>query len=368
MREALERYRDIYKQFRKPDGRRFVHIEGNQACNRSCDYCNVSPHYNRETELTVSETCQTIDWLYDQGYRVLSYLGGEPLAAFSTKEGITFAQHTLEVAKYTKQKRMFFNLVTNCDYINPAKPDIVVALGDAGVDMITLSLHSYIKPGLQHLTDVARLAAKYKIVPCIQALMTNQTADKFPGIAAYAAENGILFAFGIVQTRGDSFAKQQDVNVIPTPEQQKRNLQALSVLKSFGLVRSGRKYLTDIPKYYPNDWTCDAGRDTFLAIGASGKVNVCHQVETGLRVKDIVTLDSDVWREQKRARVANCGNCLYSCYYEAQNPDIVGDIPTIAVGLAIKSGAASLVEKWGRFAAAMARKLEPDIDWSLNLK
>lgn len=367
MKENAERYIDVYKQVRNPNGRRYVVIEGNQNCNRSCGYCNVPSYYNSETELTVGETFKTIDWLYDQDYRVLSYLGGEPLAPFQTKEGISFAQHTLEIIKYGKQKRMFVNVTTNGDYINPAKPEIIKALKDAGLDTLTFSLHSYTRPGLQHLIEVSRLAAKYKLVPTIQAVMTSQTVDKLPGIAVRAAENGVLFAFGIVQTRGHSFAKPQDISVVPTQEQQEKTLHALGVLKTFGFVRNGRNYISDATKYYPNNWTCDAERDIFLRIGAGGKVNVCSQVETGLRVEDIVTLDSDVWREQKRAVVSNCGNCLYSCYYEAQNPDIVADIPTIAVGLAIKRGGASLVEKWGRTSSQMSRRLVPDVNWEVQL-
>lgn len=367
MKETLGRYVDVYKQVRNPNGRRYVVIEGNQDCNRNCGYCNVPAHYNSETELTVGETFKTIDWLYDQGYRVLSYLGGEPLAPFQTKEGISFAQHTLEVVKYGKRKGMFVNVTTNGDYINPARPNMIEALKDAGLDTLTFSLHTLTKPGLRHLTDVARVAARNKLVPTIQAVMTSQTTDQLPGIAALTAENGILFTFGIVQTRGDSFAKQQDSSVIPTPEQQAKTLRALSALKTFGFVRNSRNYLADAVKYYPNNWTCDAERDTFLRIGAGGKVNVCSQVETGLRIEDIITLDSDEWREEKRAGVSNCGNCLYSCYYEAQNPDIVADVPTIAVGLAIKGGGASLVEKWGRVASQMSRRMVPDVNWELQL-
>lgn len=367
MKEVPGRYVDVYKQLRNPNGRRYVVIEGNQGCNRNCGYCNVPTHYNSEAELTVGETFKTIDWLYDQGYRVLSYLGGEPLAPFQTKEGISFAQHTLEVVKYGKQKGMFVNITTNGDYINPARPNMIEALKDAGLDTLTFSLHTLTKPGLRHLTDVARVAAKNKLVPTILAVMTTQTADKLPGMAARVAENGILFDFGLVQTRGDIFAREQDISVIPTAEQQKRTLRALSALKTFGFVRGAKSYLRDAPKYYPNNWTCDAERDTFLKIGAGGKVNVCSQVDTGLRIEDIATLDSDTWREQKRAGVSNCGNCLFSCYYEAQNPDIIADIPTIAVGLVIKRGGASLVEKWGQIAVQASKRVVPDVNWELQL-
>lgn len=367
MIEALGRYVDVYRQLINSNGRRYVAIEGNQDCNRNCGYCNVPPHYNSENELTVNETFRTIDWVYDQGYRVLSYHGGEPLSPFQTKEGITFAQHTLEVVTYGKQKGMFVNVITNGDYIDLTKPTIIEELKDAGLDTLTFSLHTYTKPSLMHLIKAARLAARYRIVPTIQAVMTSQTVDRLPGIAAHAAGNGLLFDFGIVQVRGDIFARQQDPSIIPTQEEQERTFRALCALKRFGFVRGARSYLKNAAKYYPNKWTCDAERDAFLKIGAGGKVNVCSQVETGLRMEDIVTLDSDIWRERKRAEVSTCGNCSYSCYYEAQNPDIFGDIPTIAIGLALKRGASQLVEKWGQAASQMSKKMVPDAIWDLQL-
>ena len=98
MQEILRTGIEIAKNFRNPEGRRYAVIEGNQDCNRSCGYCDVPSHYNAERELTLAETCQAVDWLYGQGYRVLSYLGGESLAPapFVTKEGNTLSRKSLE--------------------------------------------------------------------------------------------------------------------------------------------------------------------------------------------------------------------------------------------------------------------------------
>lgn len=369
MHETLRTGIEITKNFLNPEGRRYAVIEGNQDCNRDCGYCDVPSHYNAEKELTVAETCQTVDWLYDQGYRVLSYLGGESLAPapFVTKEGKTFARHTLDVVKHAKKKGMLVNVTSNGDFINPRQSEVVEELAKAGLDSLTLSLHSYTKSGLDHLLNASKLAARHRIIPTIQTVMTSQTVDKLPGIAAVAAENGILFSSGLVQTKGDGFAKEQDALTIPTKEQQERTFRALRGLKSFGFVRNNRNYLTKSTNFYPNDWYCDAEKDTFIKIGAGGKVNVCSRVETGIRIEDIVTLDDQAWRERKRIGVANCGNCLYHCYYESENPNILGDIPMIGVGLAIKTGRQALAERWGQTAAAINRRRIPDVNWSLAL-
>lgn len=74
--ERLGAYVDLASQILKPDGHRFAVLEGNQDCNRSCSYCAVPKHYTPGTELTLKETNNVVDWLYWQGYRVLSYRGG----------------------------------------------------------------------------------------------------------------------------------------------------------------------------------------------------------------------------------------------------------------------------------------------------
>ncbi len=369
MLEVLKTGIEIARNFRNPDGRRYAVIEGNQDCNRSCSYCDVPSHYNSENELTVAETNKTVDWLYDQGYRVLSYLGGESLAPapFVTKEGKTFARHALEVVEHAKSKGMLVNITTNGDFIRPSQPTVIEALEKAGLDSLTFSLHSYTRPGLDHLLAASRLAAEHKIIPTIQTVMTSQTIDKLPGIAAKAAENGTLFSAGLVQTKGDGFSKEQDFSVIPTKKQQEKTFKALRALKSFGFVRNNRNYLKNASSFYLNNWYCDAEKDTFIKIGAGGKVNVCSRVETGIRIEDIVTLDDQDWRRNKRVGVANCGNCMYHCYYESENPNIVGDIPMIGVGIAIKSGRYSLAKRWGQTAAAISKRNVPDVDWSLSL-
>lgn len=130
-------YFDVAYQFLKSNGKRLAAIEGNQGCNRDCSYCAVPHHYNAGKELTVGETVATVNWLYKQGYRVLSYLGGEPFAPLKTKEGITFAEHTLTVIQHAKSKGMLVNVTSNGDYIN-RQPELLQNLQEAGLDSLTI--------------------------------------------------------------------------------------------------------------------------------------------------------------------------------------------------------------------------------------
>lgn len=137
-----------------------------------------------------------------------------------------------------------------------------------------------------------------------------------------------MFSVGLVQTVGDGFSKEQDDSVIPTLEQQEKVFGVLRTLKIFGFTRNNANYLNDVLKYFPNNWTCNPERDTFVKIGAGGKLNVCSRVETDLAVFDVKDLSDPKWRTKRRDGVANCGSCFFNCYYEVENPNILGDVPT----------------------------------------
>lgn len=255
------------------------------------------------------------------------------------------------------------NVMSNGDYVTAENVQI---LKNAGLDSLTLSLHSYTEPALRHLISGAKLAAKAQIIPAIQAVLTTKTADRLPALAAHVAENGILFSFGIVQEKGGGFSVGKDrESFLPTLEQEKEVLHALLRLKKLGFVRNNRNYIEHAADHYPNNWKCDPERDTFIHIGAGGKVNVCSDVRTDLAITEIQALDSDVWREVKRSRVSNCGNCLFHCYYEAQNPDLMGDLPTGVVSLLIKMGCARTAQRWGQVAVKLLKQRRREVNWEL---
>lgn len=197
--------------------------------------------------------------------------------------------------------------------------------------------------------------------------MTTQTADMLPAIAAHTAKNGVLFSVGLVQTGVVDFSKPLSVSVIPTREQQKQTFRALLSLKRRGFIRNNTNYLTRALGYYGNTWICDPEQDSFIKIGAGGRINVCAGVGTGLKIGDILSLNDQEWRKRKGVGVAYCGGCMFHCYYESENPNVIGDLPMIGVGVAIKAGAHSLVEKWGQRAAAKATQEVPEVNWQLKL-
>lgn len=355
MKRALS-YLRIGNQFVKAGGRRFAVIEGNRGCNRNCPYCEVPKKYDLEKELTVEEAFKVIDWLYNQGFRLVSWLGGEPLASFQTKEGISFLEHTLRIIEYVTKKGMVVGATTNGDYLSR---EIIRNLKLAGLDSLTLSLHTYSKQEISRLVKWGKLVARSGIIPAIQVVLTTKTTERIPEIAARVTKNGILFSVGVVQEKGGGLsASQKGKSFIPSLKQQKQVFAALLRLKTFGLVRNNRNYLKKAPDLYPNNWKCSPERDAFVHIGAGGTIDVCSDIRTDIKVGDIPRLNNRQWRSIKRAKIANCGNCLFHCYYEAQNPSLLGDIPMLVVMLLIKAGRAGLVERWGRLAVEISKRLE----------
>lgn len=322
-------------------------LEVNKECNRRCDYCLVPRNYDKEKELTVDETLKQVDWLYKQGFRLISILGGEPLAPFKTKENITFLDHTKKTIEYAKSKGMAVNVTTNGDYVNE---EVIKSLKMSGLDTLTFSLHSDEKSDLNLLIEKAKILAKYKLIPTIHALFTRQNADKIVDMAYEVAKNGILFRIGIVQEKGMGFsALPKEGSAIPTLDQQKQVLEKLLKLKSYGFVADSKNYLSHAMDFPNNNWKCDPEKDAFIHVGTGGFVNVCSEVRTNMQSGEI-DLTDEKWRDEKRKLVGNCGNCLSPCWYDSENPNLIGDIPTLLIAGLIKSGHSRSAEKIGEFA------------------
>lgn len=363
MLESLRKVPSAYATFRDSNGRRYANLETNRDCNRSCSYCMVPQQYKQSEEATLAENFTQIDWLHSKGFRVMGFLGGEPLAPFRTKENITFEDHTVEVVKHASDKGMIVNVTTNGDFLNENN---IQRLKKAGLDSIQLSLHTKNKPGLEHLIKGGKLAARAGIIPSINVVFTTDIAERFPAVAGKVAENGLLFSTSVVQEKGGGLSSTPEDSAVPTADEQKSVFDALLRLKNYGFVRNNRNYLTHAVDYPNNSWTCDPEKDNFLHIGAGGTLDVCSDVRTDIKAIDM-DLESDDWRELKRKLVKNCGDCLYNCFYESQNPNILGDASTYMVMMMIRTGHAETAERFGKFAVGRLRKKDKTTNWNLEI-
>jgi MoaA/NifB/PqqE/SkfB family radical SAM enzyme len=350
MRKEVSLGLNFAKYYADKNAHRFAVLVGNTDCNRRCGSCLVPQSYDKENESTTKESFSQIDWIYRQGYRFLSYLGGEPLAPFKTKENITFLDHTKEVIKYAKKKGMMVNITTNGDY---ADEEVIKSLKRCGLDILTFSLHSNKERDLDNLISKAKIAAQNKIIPTIHILFTLENADQILDMAHKIAENGILFKMSIIQEKGVFSALPKGKSLIPSVEQRRAVAEGLLKLKSYGFVVDNKNYLKNMTNYPENNWKCDAKKDASINV-EKGVANVCSEVKTNFKITDINLKDKE-WKNKKAESINKCTGCLHQCYFETENPNFSGDVPMLLVGELIKMGKFRLVEKLGKSAVGKIR-------------
>lgn len=363
MKRSLFQLLSAGSKFLTGHGHRIVTMEQTRYCNRRCPYCEVPNLYNPQEELSIEESKNLVDRLYGWGYRALSYLGGEPLSKQLTKEGISIWEHTLEVVRHASARGFFTNLTSNGDYLTEEK---LKQLADAGLGSLSLSFHSYTLKSLEFLVEKLVVAAKLNMIPVLTTVFTSERVQAIPAIASYVTRQGILFSIGICQDYGGPFSKQC-VSLVPTRDQQRYVFDALLRLKRIGFIRNNNNYLQQAIDYYPNSWKCDHTRDTFLHVGAGGTLDVCSEVRTNLKYTDVPNLDTDQWRNLKRALVSNCRNCLSQCYFEAQNPSPWGDLPMFLMGLLISSGKHDLARSWAEYWTTKVTSRATNVNWDVEL-
>lgn len=113
MPSELRRYGKLIEQL-KPHGKRFMVLQVDHACNRDCSYCGQE----HADKTTLAQTFEQIDWIADQGYPIMSYIGGEPFMPTLTPEGTPIYEHTLAAVRHAADKGMFVSITTNGDFFN----------------------------------------------------------------------------------------------------------------------------------------------------------------------------------------------------------------------------------------------------------
>ncbi len=104
-------------------------------CNLDCHYCWAFD--NRVKGMTEDVARQAIDWLHDNGCRVLALMGGEPLLR---------PQFVHKVVYYAAHKGFWIYVPTNGRLL---RPEVIDRLGDAGVAVFNLAVDAVDeKPGL----------------------------------------------------------------------------------------------------------------------------------------------------------------------------------------------------------------------------
>lgn len=351
----------------KTDGHKYFTYERNRGCNLRCPPCKVWKLYDSKTELTPEQSLEVYDKLNKWGYKFGTALGGEPLHPDLRNRTVTFYDQTRMEIRYAKDLNMIMGISTNGIFFAEKQAD---ELAKDKLDWITFSPHRDTVPELKRLVSCGQMAAQRGTIPIIHFLATKYNVADLPQRIAFVVENGIFPAVTIVQEKeGDFSHKPEDLidSLIPDKEQQQILFDVLADFKLLGWARNNRKILKEATQYYKNNWHCKPDIDTFLHIGAGGTMDVCEEVRTGLSIFKVKDLKDPQWRKQKKELAEACTGCLYRCYYESENPYILGDLSTVAIMAFIKAARIKpvgqltipVVRAWGRVAARMVDTGEP---------
>lgn len=381
MLEILRKVNGLYQATRGENPHAQLIMEGLTHCNRACTYCNVHNRPNTKRFSTLDESKGQVSEEYRKGFRFYQYVGGESLAQckpkgeeiyrkyhhceygvpvcgfieeqkfedeapFRTDENITYADHAIGLIDHASRLGMMTNLITNGDFV---ELETLQKLKKAGLDFLNFSLHSPSEAGVRDIIGKARAAANEGLLAVVSLVFTeNRTVDMIK-VANTCAANGIFFSTSVVQEIGEGFSTKPLRSQVPSVEQIREVVPVLLERKRSGYVINNVLYLKRIMDFPNQSWKCNPDQDSFLhirALGEKGEVGVCSEVRTGFDTG--IDLNSEQWRGKKRNLIENCPGCSYSCYFQAENPDLKGDLRTLINMALIKAGQAGLVRWLGK--------------------
>jgi MoaA/NifB/PqqE/SkfB family radical SAM enzyme len=164
-------------------------------CNLNCWYCWA--YDNKIKGMTEDVARRSIDWLYDNGCRVLALMGGEPLLR---------PQFVHKVVYYAAKKGFWIYIGTNGRLL---RPDVADRLGDAGVAVFNFALDSWdLKPSLpkafvptqKNLEHVLRKQYVYDYLVFFNINICRNNIDDVRRLTEYAHDHRVATDYHINET------------------------------------------------------------------------------------------------------------------------------------------------------------------------
>lgn len=164
-------------------------------CNLDCWYCWA--FNNRVKGMTEDTARQSLDWLYDQGCRVLALMGGEPLLR---------PQFIQKVVYYAAKKGFWIYVATNARLL---RPEVADRLNDAGVTVYNIAVDAWEeKPGLPkalvpiqpQLDYLLRKQYVYEYMAFLNINICRNNTDDVRKLTEYARAHRIATDYHINET------------------------------------------------------------------------------------------------------------------------------------------------------------------------
>jgi len=164
-------------------------------CNLDCWYCWA--YDNKVRGMSEDIARRSIDWLHDNGCRVLALMGGEPLLR---------PQFVHKVVYYAAKKGFWVYIATNGRLL---RPDVADRLGDAGVAIFNFAVDAWdLKPGLpkalvpaqRNLEHILRKQYVYDYMVFFNMNICRNNTRDIRKLTEYAREHRIATDYHINET------------------------------------------------------------------------------------------------------------------------------------------------------------------------
>jgi MoaA/NifB/PqqE/SkfB family radical SAM enzyme len=164
-------------------------------CNLDCWYCWSFD--NKIKGMTEDVARRSIDWLYDNGCRVLALMGGEPLLR---------PQFAHKVVYYAAKKGFWVYIGTNGRLL---RPEVADRLGDAGVAVFNFALDAWdekpglpkaLVPGQKNLEYLMRKQYVYGYMVFFNMNICRNNHDDIRALTDYAHDHRVATDYHINET------------------------------------------------------------------------------------------------------------------------------------------------------------------------
>lgn len=306
----------------------YVQLALSKSCNMRCRMCNAVESRQGEEELGIGQIKSLISVLKKMRVGLIIISGGEPL----------LRKDIAEVVRLFCKEGISVRLQSNGLLFNK---DTLEALKSAGLDGITVSLHSLSREKMAFITGVPdALDRIYKslcfyseIFPSrnhirgINTVVSKLNIREVPDIIKFATCLGFSVSlipvhlaqdaeFIVRRQDSDFFFKGEDGPVIDIVYRE-----VVSLKKKGYNVYNSEKFLLETPEFLKSGritWKCESP-GLYFSISPSGVFLPCVDLRGRYSMLDRDFLSvwrSRVFKDEIRKQVLGCKGCMYACYPE----------------------------------------------------
>lgn len=303
---------------------KWAHLYVTRRCNLTCDYCFFRDP--KKKDLPNADLKRIMDRLWRMGARFLAFHGGEP----------TIRKDFPDLVRHAHDTGFFVYLNTNGTRLTPAYID---RLGEAGVDLINLSVdsiltfkhsHKDISHHKQRLVDLLAARERHRFEVTVNFVLTNRNLDVVLDTLALMHTYRVPISIGFIVKH--LFHDEQEPSLFfRTDEEHRRLFAVLDAIierrkQGYNIIEP-TAYFQDLKRFVRGEleWECLAGRDS-IGIDTLGELKICGTLPTEpLNIFQMDRIDTRRIYQYRKDLYGDCHkrcvtNCRYVTWYYDRHP------------------------------------------------